>query len=97
MEHDERQKLIGDQKEKRKAKKQSNLGNDCQGEEDPDEVPMEPKITPGEEVPDDGSTGFQDVPVYITCPHCNEKVVTRTAFKSGKYTYWTTACLCVFQ
>lgn len=42
-------------------------------------------------------TAFEDVPVYITCPYCNEKIVTRTSFKSGKYTYWTSACLCIFQ
>lgn len=40
---------------------------------------------------------FEDVPVYTTCPNCNEKIVTRTSFKSGKYTYWTSACLCIFQ
>ena len=45
----------------------------------------------------DAETAFEDVPVYLTCPHCNEKIVTRTSFKSGKYTYWTSACLCIFQ
>ncbi|KAL9986992.1 hypothetical protein ACROYT_G001225 [Oculina patagonica] len=45
----------------------------------------------------DAETAFEDVPVYITCPYCHEKIVTRTSFKSGKYTYWTSACLCIFQ
>ena len=45
----------------------------------------------------DAETAFEDVPLYITCPFCNEKIVTRTSFKSGKYTYWTSACLCIFQ
>lgn len=40
---------------------------------------------------------FEDVPVYTTCPFCKEKIVTRTHFKSGKYTYWTSICLCIFQ
>ncbi|XP_031563779.1 lipopolysaccharide-induced tumor necrosis factor-alpha factor homolog [Actinia tenebrosa] len=40
---------------------------------------------------------FEDVPVYTTCPNCKEKIVTRTSFKRGKYTYWTSACLCIFQ
>jgi len=40
---------------------------------------------------------FEDVPVYTTCPFCQEKIVTRTHFKSGKYTYWTSVCLCIFQ
>lgn len=45
----------------------------------------------------DAETAFEDVPVYVTCPYCHEKIVTRTSFKSGKYTYWTSACLCIFQ
>ena len=45
----------------------------------------------------DAETAYEDVPVYVTCPYCNEKIVTRTNFKSGKYTYWTSACLCIFQ
>ena len=32
----------------------------------------------------DAETAFEDVPVYITCPYCHEKIVTRTSFKSGK-------------
>ncbi|XP_032218547.2 lipopolysaccharide-induced tumor necrosis factor-alpha factor homolog [Nematostella vectensis] len=45
----------------------------------------------------DENLKYEDVPVYTTCPFCQEKIVTRTSFKSGKYTYWTSACLCIFQ
>lgn len=51
----------------------------------------------GTESASDAETAFEDVPLYITCPYCNEKIVTRTSFKSGKYTYWTSVCLCIFQ
>ena len=40
---------------------------------------------------------FQEVPVYINCPFCNEKIVSRTRLKYGRWTYWATACLCIFQ
>ncbi|EDO46067.1 predicted protein [Nematostella vectensis] len=45
----------------------------------------------------DENLKYEDVPVYTTCPFCQEKIVTRTSFKSGKYTYWTSACLCIFH
>lgn len=60
--------------------------------EDPENL-----TTDGTESSGDAETAYEDVPVYVTCPHCNEKIVTRTNFKSGKYTYWTSACLCIFQ
>lgn len=40
---------------------------------------------------------FQEVPVYTNCPFCEEKIVSRIRLKYGRWTYWATACLCLFQ
>lgn len=55
------------------------------------------EISNEEEKPEYDESIFQEVPVYISCPYCTEKIVSKTRLKCGRWTYWTTACLCIFQ
>lgn len=50
-----------------------------------------------ENKPDYDESIFQEVPVYINCPFCDEKIVSRTRLKYGRWTYRAAACLCLLQ
>ena len=40
---------------------------------------------------------FRDVPVYVICPHCSEKIVTKISLERGKQLKCVVACLCIMQ
>eukprot|EP00794_Sanderia_malayensis_P009885 gene9885-10895_t len=40
---------------------------------------------------------LRDVPVYIICPSCQNKVVTKTDFERAKEAKCASACLCLLQ
>lgn len=82
MSDEERQRLVNNTDQR---------STDCEGR------PVDQEPTANGEDSEGEKLQFEDVPVYTTCPFCMEKIVTRTHFKSGKYTYWTSVCLCIFQ
>ncbi len=40
---------------------------------------------------------LKDVPVYIICPSCDNKVVTKTSFERAKEAKCASLCLCLLQ
>ena len=40
---------------------------------------------------------FKEVPVYIVCPNCQHKVVSKTSFERAKEAKCASACLCLLQ